>query len=99
MFIFANIIDAIATVGHMLISLYSLVVIAACAVSWFHISPYNQVVQTLYRLTDPVFSWVRRRLPFTCQGSLDLSPIAVLVALELFDLIVIRSIRQFAVGF
>ncbi|MDO5537589.1 MAG: YggT family protein [Desulfovibrionaceae bacterium] len=98
MFVIANIVDAVGAIAHMLISAYILVVLAACVISWFRVSPYHPAVRVLRQLTDPVFDWAHRRLPFTRSVSgLDLAPLAIIVGLELFDLIVIRSLRQLAV--
>ena len=98
MFVIANIIEAVAAVGHMLISAYILVVLAACVVSWFNISPYSPFVRGLYRLTAPVFYQVRRRLPFAQAAGMDFTPVIIIVGLELFDLIVFKSMRQAALG-
>lgn len=98
MFIFANIIDAIALISHALINAYILVVLAACVVTWFHVSQYNTIVRVIDQLTAPLFIWVRKKLPMTSVGGLDFSPVVVIVGLELIDLVVVRSIRQLAAG-
>ena len=72
-----------------LISLYTYVVIAAVIMSWliaFGVlntgnQLVRQLVQILYALTEPVFRRVRRFIPPI--GGLDLSPIVVLIGIEL----------------
>ncbi len=98
MFVVANIIDAVAVILHMLISAYIIVVLAACVVSWFRVSPYHPAVRVLSQLTEPVFSFIRRKLPFSILGQVDLSPLILIIGLELVDLVVVRSIRQVAMG-
>ena len=64
MFLFANIVDAVAQVAHMLVSAYVFVVLAACVVSWLRVDPWSQPVRILRSLTEPVFGRLRARLPF-----------------------------------
>ncbi len=97
MFVIANIIDAIGYIAHMLISAYILVVIAACIITWFNVSPYHPAVRILRQLTDPAFSFVSRKLPIVRQiNGVDLSPVAVIIGLELIDLVIVRSLTQLA---
>ena len=63
-----------------IINLYSWVVIIATLLTWVNPDPYNPIVQTLYRLTEPVFSFVRRYIP-TNIGGIDLAPMIVIFAL------------------
>ncbi len=96
MFLFANIVDAVAQVAHMLVSAYVFVVLAACVVSWLRVDPWSQPVRILRSLTEPVFGRLRARLPFLCQGGMDFTPVAAVVILELVDLILVRSLAQLA---
>jgi len=64
----------------MIITLYTWVVIIAALITWVNPDPYNPIVQTLRRLTEPVFDLVRRYIP-TNVGGLDLAPVIVLIAL------------------
>ncbi len=63
-----------------LLFLYEIVVIAAVVLSWVNPDPWNPIVRTIRSLTDPVFDAFRRIIPLI--GSLDLSPMAVLFAIE-----------------
>lgn len=97
MFFFANVIEAICFIAHMLISAYIVVVLATCVISWFPVPPYHPAVRVLRQLTDKVFDWTRRKFPIVRNlNGLDLTPLAVIIGLELVDLIVIRSLRQLA---
>lgn len=66
-----------------IVDLYSLVVIAAVVVSWIDVDPENPVVRFLDQVTEPVLEPIRRVLPDT--GSLDLSPLVLLLALALLS--------------
>lgn len=98
MFVVSYTLNAIAVVLHMLISAYIFVVLAACVISWFRVSPYHPAVQALNYLTNPAFRFIRYKLPFSRLGQVDLSPLILIIALELFDLIVVRSIQHVAMG-
>lgn len=96
MFVIGNILGTVASILNSLVFLYSLVIIANSILSWVNPDPYNALVRTLRALSEPVLSWIRRRFPFMRTGGFDLSPIAVLLALWLFDGIVVASLQQFA---
>lgn len=69
-----------------LISLYELVIVARAISSFFPItsgSPFAPIVQLLYKATEPVFQPIRRVLP--PMGGFDLSPLIVLLALQLLS--------------
>jgi YggT family protein len=72
-------------VGIVLIAMQSLVLLAWLVVlgrvlmSWIDPAVQRPISRTLYRWTEPVLAPVRRVLPKT--GSLDLSPLVVLLGL------------------
>ena len=64
-----------------LIDLYSLIVFVAVILSWFPVDRRNPLVRLLHRLTEPVLEPIRRLLPPI--GGLDLSPMVLLIVLQL----------------
>jgi len=80
------------------IDIYQFVLIAAVIFSWLIsfniINTYNQFVamlgQVLHRLTEPALAPVRRILPD--MGGLDLSPVIVLILLQVLKVLVIQDI-------
>jgi YggT family protein len=86
---------AILDVVLIVIQLYTWVVIASVIFSWlvgFNIvNMRNQVVATigeaLYRMTEPVLGPIRRAMP--AFGTLDLSPIVLLLLLFLLERVII----------
>ena len=96
MIVVANTMSAIALVLGSLLSLYFWIVIIAAVLTWVRPDPYNPIVRTLRTLTEPVFYRVRKWLPFTYSNSMDFSPVVVLLAIELFNRIVITSLAQYA---
>ena len=98
MFVVDNVVFAIAQVLLGLTKVYFWIIIAAAVVSWVRPDPYNPIVRTLYALTEPVLYRVRKWLPFTYAAGIDFSPIVVIVVLQLFENIVIRSMMHYISG-
>ena len=96
MIVVANTMSAIALVLGSLLSLYFWIVIIAAVLTWVRPDPYNPIVRTLRALTEPVFYRMRKWLPFTYSSGMDFSPVVVLLAIELFNRIVITSLAQYA---
>ena len=96
MFVFSNVLGAVATILHKILEMYSLVVVVAVLVQWVRPDPFNPIVQVLRSVTEPVFGWVRRHLPFSVVGMLDLSPMIVLTLIWFIQLAVIPSLFDLA---
>ncbi len=73
---------------------YNWVVIAAVIVSMVQADPYNPIVQFLRRLTEPVFAWFRRRLPFLVQSGFDFSPLAVWLVILFLNKALVFNLRR-----
>jgi YggT family protein len=69
------------------------VIIASALISWVSPDPRNPIVQFLHRVTEPVLAPVRRMLPPWKTGGLDLSPIIVLIAIQILEW-VLNSLRH-----
>ncbi len=66
-----------------ILSLYTLVLIARAITSFFPVTPgtaFAQIVEVLYRLTEPVLGPMRRIIP--PLGMFDLSFLVVLIILQ-----------------
>jgi YggT family protein len=81
---------AIAQLLHTAINIYIWIIIIAALLSFIRPDPNNQIVQVIYRLTEPAFDFVRRKLPFVVFSGIDLSPIAILLALQFLDVFMMR---------
>ena len=92
MFVIGNLLQGVAMVLDKVLWLYSLVVMIAVLISWVSPDPFNPVVQFLRSVTEPVFGWVRRHLPFTVVGMIDLSPLIVFFLIRLCQVVVVRSL-------
>jgi YggT family protein len=64
-----------------LVDIYSLVVLVAVVLSWVRLDPRNPLVTMTRGLTEPILGPIRKVLP--PMGGLDLSPLVLLVALQI----------------
>ena len=62
--------------------------------SWINPGSYNPVLSLLYSLNEPLLTPARRLVPPI--GGLDLSPIVVMVALQLAAILLVGPLRQLA---
>ncbi|HYB74108.1 MAG TPA: YggT family protein [Candidatus Sulfotelmatobacter sp.] len=99
MFLIGDLTDAIRFVLGQLVYLYTLVVIGAVVVSWVEANPWNPIVRFLRAATDPVFRRIRRWLPFAVIGGFDLSPLILLIGLNVAHRFVDRLLLRMSMGF
>ena len=83
---------AIVQTLHTVMNLYIWIVIIAALLSFVRPDPYNPVVQILYRLTEPVMGFIRRKMPFVVLSGIDLSPLVVILGLQLVDNFMMRAV-------
>ena len=83
--IIGSVVFAILQMIHAIIFTFVIIIIIASVLSFMRVDPYNPIVATINRLTHPMFQWVHRKFPFLVVGGIDLSPIAIIIALQLLD--------------
>jgi len=66
-----------------IINIYIWIVIISALLSFVNPDPYNQIVQAVRKLTEPVFGFIRRKLPFVVYSGIDFSPIVVIFTLNI----------------
>ncbi|WP_297441221.1 YggT family protein [Sulfurimonas sp.] len=71
-----------------LINVYIWVIIIGALLSFVNPDPYNPIVQFLYKVTNPAYSFVRRFMRTDING-LDFAPLIIIVVLQV--LIVVLS--------
>ena len=64
-----------------LINVYIWVLIATALMSFINPDPYNPIVQFLYRITNPAYSFVRKFIR-TDFGGIDLAPLILIIGLQ-----------------
>ena len=92
-----SMLEGLARILQMGLSIYILIVIARALISWVNPSPDNPVVQFLARVTDPVLFQIRRKLP-VFFGGIDLSPIVLILILIFLNQFAVGSLKALAQG-
>ena len=77
---------------HTIFNLYIWIVIIASLLSFVRPDPYNPIVQVLNRLTEPVLGFIRNKMPFVIFSGIDLSPLVVILGLQLVDNFMMRAV-------
>lgn len=93
MLVIGNLLIGIAQILASLIWLTKFVIIAAVIMSWVSADPRNPIVQFVRNVTDPLFAYVRRYVKPI--GMLDISPILVLLALQLIQAVIVSSLAEY----
>lgn len=75
-----------------ILDIYTWVVIIRALISWVSPDPYNPVVQILRRLTEPLLRPLRRLVPPDKLGGLDLSPILLILLIQLVKYTLVYSL-------
>ena len=87
--------DRVAMLLHLVLQIYIWILVARAIISWVNPDPYNPIVRFLHRVTEPVLRPVRNLLPLQGLG-LDLSPLIVLLAIYVLDMVLVDSLREIA---
>lgn len=90
-----HLLDAIATVLDLALNIYMWLIIARALLSWVNPDPYNPIVRFLYNVTEPVLSFLRRRVPMVF-GGLDLSPLIVIAAIMFLRIFLVQTLHDWA---
>lgn len=73
-----------------LISIYIWVLIITALLSFVNPDPHNPIVQFLYRITNPAYSFVRKFIKTNFNG-LDLAPLVVIIFLQVV-IVILQSL-------
>lgn len=95
-FVVARTIAALAGILDGLLRLYFWIVVIRAVLSWVNPDPRNPIVRFLYAVTEPVLYGIRRRLPFLQAGSLDLTPLALILGIEFARMVIVPSLFELA---
>ena len=82
---------------NLVFQVYIFIVVARALISWVGPDPYNPIVRFLHGATDPVLDRLRRVLPLQF-GGVDLTPVALLLALYVAKDLLLNLIAQLARG-
>jgi YggT family protein len=94
MFIAGNVLQGLARVFDLVLTLYMWVIIARALISWVNPDPWNPIVQFLDRITEPVLAPIRRRLGW--QVGIDLSPLVAILVIYFLQYALVGSLYDMA---
>ena len=83
---------AVVQLLHTVITIYIWIIIIAALLSFVRPDPSNPIVQFIYRITEPVYGFIRRKMPFLIVGGIDLSPIVIILGLQFIDTLMLRTL-------
>jgi len=95
MFIFANLLLAIAKILDILLTVYMWIVIIRALISWVNPDPYNPIVRFLHAVTDPVLNPIRKVIGYRL-GPIDISPMVVILTIIFVKYFLIGSLMELA---
>ncbi len=95
MFVFANFLNAVATLIDFALSAYMWVVIGRAVISWVNADPCNPIVRFLYDVTEPVMAKIRRFLPVSV-GGVDFSPMVLIMGIIFLQSFLVPTLRRLA---
>lgn len=91
MFVFGDLLIAIAKIIDTLLEVYKWVIIISALISWVNPDPYNPIVKFLYSVTEPVLRPIRRLIGYRL-GPIDISPIIVILAIIFIQSFLVRTL-------
>jgi YggT family protein len=90
------IILSIAGILEIIVHVFMIAIFIQIILSWVNPGAYNPATVILYRLTEPVLAPARKVLPPI--SGLDLSPILVIIALQLSIILIVTPLTHFGVA-
>jgi len=97
MFVMGNLIEAIAKIIDVGLTIYFWIIVGRAIISWVNPDPYNAIVVFLYRVTEPVLAPIRRRLPMGM--GIDFSPVVVILVIFFLQTFLVKTLLQVAYQF
>ncbi|MBU0701672.1 YggT family protein [bacterium] len=92
MFVFGELLCSIAMLMSMIFKMVYFILVVRMLLSWVNPDPYNQIVQAIYRITEPILAPFRRIIP--PMGMIDISPIVVFLLLSFIEKFVVGILLQ-----
>ncbi len=97
MFVLGQLFGSLALLFSMVFNVLYFLLVVRIILSWFAVNPYNEIVQILYRVTDPILAPFKR-LPLQL-GAIDFSPIVAFIVLVFVRNFIVGILTQLAYRF
>ena len=92
MFILSNLLQALASVLNVVLTLIYWLILIRALISWVNPDPYNPIVQFLYKVTEPILYPIRKMLPLNFGIGIDISPIIAFLILIFLKSFLVRTL-------
>ena len=96
MFVISNFLVALAHILELVLTILYWLILIRALVSWVNPDPHNQIVQFLYKATEPILYPIRRLLPFSLKFGIDISPIIAFLAIIFLKSFLVNTILDLA---
>jgi YggT family protein len=94
MFILAELLKSVALLVSLVFNIVYFLLVIRIILSWVGSDPYNEIIQIIYRVTEPVLLPFRR-LPLQA-GGMDFSPILAFLVLSVARNFIVNILYQIA---
>ena len=94
MFILGQLFQSLALLVSLVFNILYFLLVVRIILSWVRLDPYNEIVQIIYRITDPILLPFRR-LPLQVSG-MDFSPIVAFLVLSVLRNFIVNVLYQIA---
>lgn len=95
MILIANLLISAAKILHIILMIYTWVILIRAVLSWIQIPSLYQITVIFYYLTEPVLRPLRRFVPPYKLGGIDISPILAILAIIFIDSFLVKSISLY----
>ena len=92
MFVLSNLLAALATLLNVILTVLYWLILIRALISWVNPDPYNQIVQFLYKATEPILYPIRRMVPLQFNIGIDISPIIAFLLLIFLKSFLVRTL-------
>jgi len=82
----------------LIVNIYIWIIIISAILSLLQVDPRQPAVEIINKLTEPAFSFVRQKMPFVVVGGMDLSPLVLIIGLQLFSSLLSGNIFVALIG-
>ena len=82
---------ALVQLIHTIITVYTWIIVIAALFSFVRPDPYNPLVRFVHQITEPLFQWIRRKMPYVIFNGIDFSPLVLLLGLGFVDTVMMRA--------
>lgn len=94
MFVFGELFRSLALLVSLTFNILYFVLVIRIILSWVGADPYNEIVNVVYRISDPILMPFRR-LPLQ-MGGIDFSPILAFIVLSVLRSFIVNVLYQLA---